>query len=154
MTPDDLFGLAGMAAMAGWTVLVLAPRRWAALNAFPALVIPTGLSALYAALVLRHFAGAGGGFGSLSEVAELMSDPWVLLAGWVHYLAFDLVVGAWSARRMDAAGVSRLVQAPLLLTIFLFGPAGFLLALLAIGAMRLPALPPVPSLPETRHVLA
>ena len=154
MTPDDLFGLAGMAAMAGWTVLVLAPRRWAALNAFPALVIPAGLSALYAALVLRHFAGAGGGFGSLAEVAELMSDPWVLLAGWVHYLAFDLVVGASSARRMDAAGVSRLVQAPLLLTIFLFGPAGFLLVLIVAGAMRLPALLRLPSFPENRHVLA
>ena len=154
MTPEDLFGLAGMAAMAGWTVLVLAPRRWRALNALPAFVIPAGLSALYAALVLRHFAGAGGGFGSLAEVAELMSDPWVLLAGWVHYLAFDLAVGAWSARRMDAAGLHRLVQAPILLTVFLFGPVGFLLALLAIGAMRVPSLPSLPSVPETRHVLA
>ena len=154
MTPDDLFRFAGMAAMAGWAVLVLAPRRWTALNALPALFIPAGLSALYAALVLRHFAGAGGGFGSLAEVAELMSDPWVLLAGWVHYLAFDLVAGAWCARRMDVAGLHRLVQAPLLLTIFLFGPAGFLLALLAVGAMRVPAPLRLPSVPETRHVLA
>lgn len=89
-----------MAATAGWTVLVLAPRRWPALNAVPALVIPAGLSALYAALVLRHFAGAGGGFGTLADVAELLSGSWMLLAGWVHYLAFDLMVGAWSARRL------------------------------------------------------
>ncbi|MBV9613183.1 MAG: DUF4281 domain-containing protein [Acidobacteriaceae bacterium] len=24
-----------------------------------------------------------------------MSHPWLLLAGWVHYLAFDLLVGSW-----------------------------------------------------------
>lgn len=50
--------------------------------------------------------------------------------------------------------MTRLVQAPLLLTVFLFGPAGLLLVLLVTGAMRLPALPPVPSFPERRHVLA
>jgi hypothetical protein len=44
-----------------------------------------------------------------------MSDRWALLAGWVHYLAFDLFVGAVMAARMDRAGVGRLVQAPILL---------------------------------------
>ena len=154
MAPEDLFSLAGTAAMAGWGVLILAPRRWAWLNLVPALVIPAGLSALYAALVLRHFAGADGGFGSLAAVATLFSDPWVLLAGWVHYLAFDLAVGAWSARLMDRTGVNRIVQVPLLLTVFLFGPAGFLLVLIVAGAMRAPVLSATPLNKDARHVYA
>ncbi len=31
--PDDLFGLASAAALPGWLILILAPRRWAWLNA-------------------------------------------------------------------------------------------------------------------------
>ena len=149
MDPNDLFSQAGTAAMTGWLILLLAPRCWPALNAVPLWVIPGGLSALYAALALQHFAGAtGGGYGSLVEVRLLLASDWGLLAGWVHYLAFDLAVGAVMAARMDAAGVTRTAQAPILLSIFLFGPAGFLLALVTIGAMR------APTFQETRHVHA
>ena len=136
MTPDDLFSLAGTAAMAGWAVLVLGPRRHAWLNAIPLWIIPAGLSALYAALILSRFSGIGGGFGSLADVATLFADRWALLAGWVHYLAFDLFIGAVMAARMDRAGVGRVVQAPILLTVFMLGPLGFLIALLAERGLR------------------
>ncbi len=42
-----------------------------------------------------------------------MSDP-VLLAGWIHYLAFDLFVGLWIAAEADKAGMNRFLQAPIL----------------------------------------
>ena len=153
MTPDDLFSVAGLAAMTGWAILLVAPRGRAVLDLVPALVVPAGLSALYAALVLRHFATADGGFGSLDAVAALFSNDWVLLAGWVHYLAFDLFVGAWSARRMDRFGVGRIVQAPLLLTIFLFGPAGFLLVLLVTGTLPVVQKPTVHAAEDPSHVV-
>jgi hypothetical protein len=47
------------------------------------------------------------------------------LAGWVHYLAFDLFVGAWIARTTVQSQLSRLVLVPILPLTFLFGPAGF-----------------------------
>ena len=153
MTPDDLFSFAGLAATAGWVILLIGPRRWALLNHVPALVLPAGLSALYAALMLRHFGAADGGFGSLDAVAALFSDDWVLLAGWVHYLAFDLFVGAWSARRMDRFGIGRIVQAPLLLTIVLFGPTGFLLVLIVTGALPVVRQPVLPAEREPSHVV-
>jgi len=31
-------------------------------------------------------------------VAQLFENRWLLLAGWVHYLAFDLFIGAWETR--------------------------------------------------------
>ncbi|MGS4945694.1 ABA4-like family protein [Meridianimarinicoccus sp. RP-17] len=136
MTPEMLFSQAGMAAMAGWLILILGPRRFGWLNALPLWVIPSGLSAVYAALILSRFSGTGGGFDSLASVAVLMADPWALLAGWVHYLAFDLFVGAVMAARMDRAGVGRVVQGPVLGAIFMLGPLGFLVAALTELGLR------------------
>jgi hypothetical protein len=57
----------------------------------------------------------------------LFTDQRVALAGWIHYLAFDLFVGLWIAARSDELRISRLVQAPVLVVTFMFGPLGFLL---------------------------
>lgn len=155
MTPDLLFSYVGPAAMAGWAMLVLGPRRYAWFNAIPLWVIPAGLSAVYAALIFSRFSGMGGGFDSLDNVAILMSDRWALLAGWVHYLAFDLFVGAVMAARMDSAGVSRLVQTPILLSTFMLGPLGFLIAGLTELGLRAAVLPTQTRSPKgVTHVLA
>jgi len=50
-----------------------------------------------------------------------------LVAGWIHYLAFDLFVGLWIATEADKAGISRWLQAPILVATFMFGPIGLLL---------------------------
>lgn len=136
MSPDDIFALASAAALPGWLILIAAPRRWTWLNAVPALVIPLGLSVIYTALVLTHVAAAGGGYNTIAEVRQLFASDMVLVAGWVHYLAFDLFVGAWVARRMDRAGIGRIIQGAVLPMIFLFGPVGFLLALAIEGVLR------------------
>ena len=141
MTPEDIFSLAGTAAMAGWALLILGPRRHGWLNAIPLWLIPAGLSAVYGLLVLSRFSGMGGGFDSLASVAVLMSDDWALLAGWVHYLAFDLFVGAVMTARMDRAGVGRVVQAPILGSIFMLGPFGFLIAALTELGLRARLIP-------------
>jgi hypothetical protein len=135
VTPEQVFGMTGMPAMIGWAILILGPRRFAWLNAIPQLIIPLGLSVLYALLILRFFAEPEGGFGSLAEVRQLFTSDWTLLAGWVHYLAFDLAIGAYLATRMDRVGIGRVVQAPIFVTTFLFGPMGFALALITEGAL-------------------
>ena len=133
MTPDSLFSLSNTLVLPAWLILIFAPRRWPTLNAVPAYIVPLLLSALYAVLVLSHFSQSAGGYGSLSDVRQLFSNDMVLVAGWVHYLAFDLFIGAWAAAMMDRAGVSRIIQGFILSLIFLFGPAGFLLALVMVG---------------------
>ena len=141
MTPELLFSHVGTAAMTGWALLVLGPRRYTWFNAIPLWIIPAGLSMVYAGLIFSRFSGMGGGFDSLENVAILMSDRWALLAGWVHYLAFDLFVGAVMAARMDRAGVGRLVQTPILLSTFMLGPLGFLIAGLTELGLRASVLP-------------
>ena len=127
MNPDTVFSLASSAAMTGWLVLILAPR-WGALIAFIRLGLIGALSLTYAVLVFVYFFRIeGGGFGSIAEVRALfMSDP-VLVAGWVHYLAFDLFIGTWIAVEADKRGYNRLLQAPMLVATFMFGPLGLLL---------------------------
>lgn len=136
MNADDLFGLASAAVLPGWVILIFAPRRkWVWLDRIPAVILPFALSALYAGLVLAHFSAAGGGFGSIADVRALFASDYGLLAGWVHYLAFDLMVGALMATKMDQIGLSRLSQAPLLALVFLFGPLGVFLIWAGQGAM-------------------
>ena len=71
--------------------------------------------------------GSQGGFSSLAGVAQLFENRWLLLAGWVHYLAFDLFIGAWETRDAMARGLSRLWLAPCLLMTFMLGPIGLLM---------------------------
>jgi hypothetical protein len=95
-------------------------------------IVPLTLAAAY--VVLFATTGMGdGGYGSLAEVQRLMAQPALLTAGWLHYLAFDLFVGAWIAQRAGEIGVPHLLVVPLLVLTFMFGPAG----LLAFAALRL-----------------
>lgn len=58
---------------------------------------------------------------------HLFGNAWVLLAGRVDCLAFDLMIGAVCTAWMDWSGIGRLVQAPLLVCVLPFGPLGLLL---------------------------
>jgi hypothetical protein len=127
MSPDFLFRIANDLAFSGWLVLIFLPRwRWAARLVGPVL-IPILLSAIYAILVIAVFGHAGGGFTSLSSVALLFQNRYMLLAGWLHYLAFDLFVGSWEVRDAQRIGVKHYLVIPCLILTFLFGPAGWLL---------------------------
>jgi hypothetical protein len=133
---NGVFGLANIVAMAGWVVLIAAPRQWPGAWALPRWVVPVALSAIYSCIVLVHFAAAGGGYGAIAEVRQLFQSDAMLVAGWTHYLAFDLLIGAWIAGRMDRAGVDRILQAGPLLCVFMFGPVGLLLGLMTEGVTR------------------
>ena len=128
MAPEQVFQIVNLLAVAGWLLLaVLSGRTWVS-TAIGAGVIPV-LATVYAGLIAFNWGGADGGFGSLAEVAQLFANPWLLLAGWTHYLAFDLFVGSWEVRDARERGISHWLVLPCLLLTFLFGPAGWLLYL-------------------------
>lgn len=126
MTPDQMFQIANPLALAGWLALALSPLAPRAAQIVAGAAIPLVLSLGYAALVLAFWAGAEGGFGTLPQVQALFVQPEIALAGWLHYLAFDLFLGAWATRTARAEGIAHLLVLPCLALIFLFGPAGFL----------------------------
>ena len=133
---DGVFSLASQMAMVGWLILTVAPRRWPIFVWLPKFIIPGALSALYSLLIISHFGAADGGFGSLDGVKTLFRNEYVLLAGWVHYLAFDLFIGAWIAERCDKLGFSRFIQPLFFAATFLFGPMGLLLFFITSGFYR------------------
>ena len=135
---ETIFGLASTLAMIGWVVLILLPRRWRLVNMLPSVVLPMLLSLAYGAIIMVSFSQSdGGGFSSLAAVKQLFTNDAALLAGWIHYLAFDLFVGSWIARQSDQMGLSRLIQAPILLLTFMLGPLGFLVFKLTAGGWQL-----------------
>ncbi|MDW3207195.1 MAG: ABA4-like family protein [Alphaproteobacteria bacterium] len=133
---ETWFSIGGSLAALGWLILALAPRRWPLLNAVPALLLPAVLSVGYSVLVLLYFGRSEGGVDTLAAVATLFESPPLLLAGWIHYLAFDLFIGAWIARRADSVGLHRVLQVPILFATFMLGPLGLLVYLILEQGMK------------------
>jgi hypothetical protein len=122
---DPIFSSVNLVAMLGWVLLAALPQqRWAQIVC--RWLVPTLLATVYVAIIATHWLGSSGGFASLAGVAQLFADPWLLLAGWVHYLAFDLLVGCWIVRDARQRGIAHLLVVPSLALTFLFGPAGWL----------------------------
>ena len=126
MDADLIFSAGGSFAMAGWLVLLASPLAPRTADAIAAYAIPLLLSVAYAGLILAFWTSGEGGFDSLDNVARLFETRELLLAGWLHYLAFDLFVGAWIVRTARSASVPFWMVVPCLPVTFLFGPAGYL----------------------------
>jgi len=126
MTPEQLFGLANLVALLAWVALILLPRVPAITRLVSGLIVPGLLAVTYVILLAVNWGGPGG-FGSLTAVAQLFDNRWMLLAGWIHYLAFDLLVGTWEVQDARERGLAHLLLVPCLLLTFMFGPAGWLL---------------------------
>jgi hypothetical protein len=126
MSAETLFKLVSAAIVPGWLLLVAAPRSRITERLVFSGLYPLAFAVLYLVLIVVFYPGAQGGFGSLAEVDRLFRDPYLLLAGWIHYLAFDLFVGAWEARDAGGRGVRHILLIPCLVLTFLFGPIGLL----------------------------
>ena len=125
--PESVFRFCNSLALAGWLLLVfLGRKRWVS-GLVTGVIVPVMLATIYVFLLVSHFGEGKGNFNTLAGVAALFSNPWLLLAGWVHYLAFDLFVGSWQVRDAIANRISHLLVIPCLLLTFLFGPVGLLL---------------------------
>lgn len=128
--PETIFAVANTAALVVWIALILARfvrpiRRF--VDPVAGYLVPALFAAAYAVLIVAFIGKAdGGGFNTLAGVATFFAQPELLLAGWIHYLAFDLFVGGWIARTADEEGHWPVVIAPILVLTFLFGPVGYL----------------------------
>jgi ABA DEFICIENT 4-like len=129
MSPEQVFSIANAIAALSWLLLaVLTTRAWVT-EIVTGRVVPAIFAVAYIAIIVSVFPGESGGFSSIAGVAALFSNPWLLLAGWLHYLAFDLLIGTWEARDAVQRKMPRLLLVPCLFLTFMFGPAGWLLYL-------------------------
>jgi hypothetical protein len=140
MDVEPIFRIANSVALAGWLVLLANPFVPKFARAVSGLAIPLLLAVAYTGLIMAFWSSGQGGFDSLAHVAQLFQSRELLLAGWIHYLAFDLFVGAWIARSAREHGIVLWAVVPCLVLTFLFGPAGFLLFNAIAAAKSIPSL--------------
>jgi hypothetical protein len=132
-----LFDMAGWIVMPGWLLLVFLPR-WKWTQTITVAVLPAILALIYLALFIQYFGKVPegfGAFGSLAGVKAALSVDGMLLAGWIHYLAFDLFVGSWEVRDARRVGVHHLLVIPCLVFTFMMGPVGLLAYLVLRGLL-------------------
>ena len=136
MDLEHIFSLCSGLAMLGWLGLAVAPRLEFTRDTMPSLIIPIILGVTYAYLMFSFSGSASedGGFGSLAEVKALFGVDALLLAGWIHYLAFDLFVGAWIVRDAQKEWISHWLVLPCLFFTLMAGPFGLLLYLVLRAA--------------------
>lgn len=130
MTPDSIFSICSNIAMAGWLVLIALPG-WRAADKFVIGIIIALFAIVYAWMLSGDFNFSDvQKFGSLQGVMELFGNPKMVTAGWIHYLAFDLLAGVFIRNNAQQHGISHWLVIPCLLLTFMFGPVGLLLFLL------------------------
>ena len=129
MSPEQVFSIANTIALVSWLSLIVAPRRQWVTEIATSRVVPALFAALYVGILVSMLGRVEGGFSTLTGVATLFTNPWMLLAGWVHYLAFDLLIGTWEVRDARERSIPHWVVVACLVLTFMFGPAGWLLYL-------------------------
>lgn len=107
-----------------WLAMIVAPRSrptgWLIERAAP---LHATLSVVYTAALATAAVKADErvDFAKLASVSRAFQQPEAMLAGWTHYISFDLFVGSWIWRRALAEG--RSARLSLMLT-WWAGPAG------------------------------
>ena len=128
MTPTAVFSIANMMVMPMWILMIFLPKWKVTQFLINYKVIPLVLSLLYVIYVIMAIQiGGMMDFGSLASVMNLFTEEHAVLAGWIHYLAFDLLIGMWMLDQNKELKLNQLVVAPCLLGTFMFGPLGFLI---------------------------
>ena len=133
-----LFELANLSVMPFWLAMILAPRQrltqrlmarpWPA--AVLAVVYATVLAPLLPSL-LPLLARP-----RLAEIAAALGTPAGATLGWLHFLAFDLLVGRWVHADSLERDLPWWRTAPVLFLTLMFGPLGWLTHLLTRDLRR------------------
>lgn len=111
--------------MIGWLILFFSPLFPVWSDRIAGIILPILLSLAYVGLLVASTSESNGGFGTLAEVMDLFSYEQAALMGWIHFLAFDLFIGAWVCRKARSEGMRFWLVILCLPLIFIFGPAGF-----------------------------
>ncbi len=128
-----LYKIVNIIAALGWSILIFMPN-WHFADSVIKYGIVVGLSLFYICLLfikkdINDEVYPKGNFMSLEGVLQLFKNPRNLLSGWVHYLAFDLMLGIYIKHQATEMGISHFMQIPCFLLTFMLGPVGYLLFL-------------------------
>ena len=127
MNPEVLFQIINSVALLGWILLILIPNTKISMILVKSGLLLLFMAAFYAIIIFSSFqADNMQDFNSLAGVMSLFTDKLGVVAGWAHYLAFDLFVGLWITSDAVKRGINRWLLLPCQILTFMFGPMGFL----------------------------
>lgn len=130
MDPHLLFSIVNKAVLPAWLLLIVAPHWRYTNKIIHHAWIPMLLAVCYIySLASITNSSEGGGFGTLSGVMILFQSPYGVLAGWIHYLVFDLFIGAWEVRDAKRNNIKHYFVVPCLILTLMLGPIGLMLYL-------------------------
>ena len=131
---NTLFNLANTFVMPFWILLIFAPHAKLTTWIFEkATLRPMHfLAVIYAALVIPGVLSSPQSLAVLSQptlegVQQLLSNSSGAAAGWVHYLCFDLFVGAWIWKTAREKKHRFIWVSPVLFFVLMLGPFGWLI---------------------------
>lgn len=131
MDAATLFKIFNSLALLAWIPLLFLPRWKGTDWLIRYKPVPAFLGCAYAILLVVGVFGQSDGspmdFSSLEAVKNLFSKDEAVLLGWIHYLAFDLMVGMYELEDGQARKIPHLLLVPCLLLTFIFGPVGWFL---------------------------
>lgn len=137
MTPSDVFSIANTTALPMWLLMIVLPKWKVTRFLIDYKIIPLLLAIVYAIyIVMAMLDGPAMDFGSLESVMALFTSENAVVAGWVHYLVFDMLVGMWILDQNNGLKLHPIIMAPCLILTFMLGPVGFIL-FMSIRAFRL-----------------
>ena len=125
-----IFKIANAVVIPQWLAMALCPKSRYTKLLVDSFALPLCLAVLYAVIVILSMlypSGSGGSFSSLQGVKALFQNDTALLAGWVHYLAFDLLAGRYIYKQAEKLNANIIITGICLFFTLMFGPVGFLL---------------------------
>lgn len=130
MNPDQLFSLTNAIAFFSWILLIVFPyKKWVS-SLLVGLII-TLFCMIYSYLVFQSLQPSDfENFSTLDGLMGMFSSKQAVLAGWVHYLAFDMLAGLYIVNNANKLGINRWILIPSLLFTFMMGPFGLLIYLI------------------------
>lgn len=136
LTPETMFSVLNYGVLPFWALLIILPHAKLTEVLVHSVLVPLVLGVTYAWLLATALNGPmpeGASFMSLQGLSKIFSVETALVAGWAHYLVFDLFAGAWQARDAQRVGLHHLIVAPCLIVTLIVGPIGLLLYLMIRG---------------------
>ncbi|MFT6337826.1 MAG: hypothetical protein ACI86M_000824 [Saprospiraceae bacterium] len=100
MTPAEVFPIGGLSAMPMWALMILLPKWKITRFLIDYKVVPIVIAIIYAVYIYLSISANGPmDFGSFDSVKELFTEDNAILAGWMHYICFDLLIGMWMVNK-------------------------------------------------------
>ncbi len=127
MNATTLFSFGNTFVLLGWLFLLFLPN-WKLTKPLILSAIILILAVLYSFLILKDIGNfKPDSFSTLANVKALFQNDNALAAGWLHYLAFDLLVGTYIVNDAQKHQISRWFYTIPLPFTFMFGPLGYLI---------------------------